>query len=237
MAAHRATSAEVELLSLRDILGPLDEDAVQELRAIAWVENYPSEKIIFEKGDLGGALYGIVEGRVGIKSFSEAGREIFLNIQEAGEIFGEIAVLDGKARTASAVTLAPSSLLRISRQEFLAFVESRPLVCMRLMGLLCERLRWTSALIETTIFLDIPRRLVNRLLVLAASYGTRTPDGTRIDIRLSQDELADMLGVTRESVNKGLRRLQQLRAISYCDGHIVLTDLAKLDRILHDTRH
>ncbi len=236
MASRRATSAEVDALAASEFLGPLGRVELHELRTVAWVGDYPGNWTIFEKGDDGDALYGIVSGRIGIKSFSEEGREIFLNIQEAGEIFGEIAVLDGKERTASAVTLVPTRLLRVGRQDFLEFLQTRPLLCMRLMELLCQRLRWTSEIIESTIFLDIPRRLTKRLLVLGTSHGILTEHGTRIDIRLSQDELADMLGVTRESVNKGLRRLQQLGAIAYHDGHIVLTNLPGLEGLLHETR-
>jgi CRP-like cAMP-binding protein len=162
--------------------------------------------------------------RVGITTTSEGGKEIFLNIPDAGEVFGEIALLDGKNRTAGAVAMEPSEILRIRRSDFLPFLERNPKLCIRLMTVLCERIRWTSDIIEDTIFLDIPHRLAKRLRTLMIQYGTPTESGTRIDLLLSQESLGQMLGATRESINKGIRSLEAAGIIVHDKGYIVVRD-------------
>jgi CRP-like cAMP-binding protein len=121
--------------------------------------------------------------------------------------------------------MQPTELLKIGRGEFLPFLERHPRLCIRLMAVLCERLRWTSDIIEDTIFLDIPRRLAKRLLTLAERHGESADGGVKIRIKLSQEALAQMLGATRESVNKGVKALQECGAISYESGYMVVQDL------------
>lgn len=146
-----------------------------------------------------------------------------------GEVFGEIALLDGRERTAGAVALDPAELLRIDQADFLPFLERNPKLSIRLMRVLCERIRWTSDIIEDTIFLDIPHRLAKRLLTLVKQYGKPTRNGITIDIKLSQESLGQMLGVTRESVNKGIRTLEAQGIIAHEHGIINVTDIASLE--------
>ena len=155
---------------------------------------------------------------------SPDGQEIFLNILEAGDILGEIAMLDGRRRTAGASVMQPADLLRINRTEFMPFLERHPKLCIRLMGLLCQRLRWTSEIIESTIFLDIPRRLAKRLLSLIDEYGRPDNGAVKLDIKLYQEDLADMLGATRESVSKAVGALEEKGAIAYKRGAITILD-------------
>ena len=130
---------------------------------LAHHRKFAADEVVFEKGDAGDSLYSIVEGRIGITTTSEDGKEIVLNILDAGDVFGEIALLDGKERTAGAVAMSPAILLRVDRTQFLPFLERHPQLCIAMMTVLCERLRWTSNIIEDTIFLDIPHRLAKRL--------------------------------------------------------------------------
>ena len=221
-----------QLLAQNELLSQLDAAEMDELLTLAVTERFTEGDVIFHKGDPGEDLFAILSGRVGINTFSAEGKEIFLNILDPGTVFGEIALLDGKERTAGAVAMQESNLLRIRRTEFLPFLERHPKLCIRLMSVLCERLRWTSDIIEDTIFLDIPRRLAKRLLTLADRHGESFEGGYLIHIRLSQEELGHMLGATRESVNKGLKSLQKLGAISYDDGRIVIRDLERLESLV-----
>ncbi len=207
-----------EALSRNEVLGLLGPDDLQEVLGFARRVALAKGDTVFHKGDPGDALYAVLSGRVGISSSSGLGKEVFLNIMEPGEVFGEIALLDGGARTAQAMVMEPAVLLRIDRSRFLPFLERRPTLCLRLMKLLCDRLRWTSDMIESVIFLDIPRRLAKRILVLADEHGREAADGVQVDVGLSQEDLANMLGATRESVNKVLRVFQQQGFIAYSRG-------------------
>jgi CRP-like cAMP-binding protein len=225
-------SLDLQILSKSQLLSRLEPPEVKELLSLAVIEQFAAHSVIFNKGDPGDRFYAILEGQVGISTVSQEGKEIFLNILDQGEVFGEIAVLDDKDRTASAVAMEPTLLLKIGRAEFLPFLESHPRLCIRLMAVLCDRLRWTSGIIEDTIFLDIPRRLAKRLLTLAQRHGEAVDSGTRLPIKLSQEDLGHMLGATRESVNKGIRWLQKIDAISYLDGYIIVKDMTLLESLI-----
>jgi CRP-like cAMP-binding protein len=157
---------------------------------------------IFGKGDPGDCLYGILSGRVRIYSTSPEGSEIMLNVLEPGELVGEIALLDGSTRTAGAAAMEHTDLLRIHRDHFLPYVKANPDLILGMLSLICQRLRWTSSMIEDTAFLAFPARLAKRLLVLAEHY--RRPQEHDITVPLSQHDLGSMVGAGREAINKQL---------------------------------
>ncbi len=210
------------------LLGVLTEEEVAELLLLGRVEHYPAETAVFAKGDPGDRMFAIVRGQIGITTSSEDGKLMLLNILDAGDVLGEIALIDGKERTAGATALRNSVLFRVNRSDFIPFLERHPALCIRMMGVLVERLRWVSDNIEDAVFHDVPRRLARRLLLLADAYGQKTRSGVRIQQPMSQESLASMLGVTREIVNKSLNALRKSNAITYTKGFIVLTDLDRL---------
>ncbi len=226
-----ADSVGRSILAHNYLLGPLAPSAPDQFLQFAAIQAFATDDVIFNKGDLGESFYAILSGRVGISTISEDGREILLNILDPGQVFGEIALLDGKERTASAIAMQTTKLLTVGRKDFMPFLAQHPKLCIRLMTVLCERLRWTSDIIEDTMFLDIPHRLAKRLMTLAEDYGTSTSFGLKLDIRLSQEDLGHMLGATRESINKGLKALQLRGAILYHQGHLVISDLHALRQI------
>jgi CRP-like cAMP-binding protein len=227
-----------DILSSNQLLSRLDRDEMEELLSLAAIEEFRTNDVILHKGDPGDRLYAILSGRVGINTVSREGKELFLNILDPGEVFGEIAVLDGKERTAGAKAIRPTKLISIGRSEFLQFLERHPKLSLRLIEVLCERLRWTSDIIENTIFLQIPRRLAKRLVTLVERLGRPVDPGNdkagiRIDMKLSQEDLGNMLGVTRESINKGLRSLQQSGVLSHEAGYIIVHDLEALKDLIN----
>ncbi len=223
--------ASAEALSRNEVLGLLDKPDLDEVLRFARRVAFDRGQTVFHKGDPGDALYAILAGRVGINASSGLGKQVFLNIMEAGEVFGEIALLDGGVRTAQAVAMEPAILLRIDRKRFLPLLEARPKLCLKLMELLCGRLRWTSDIIESIIFLDIPHRLAKRLLILAAEHGRDTGQDLQVEIGLSQEDLANMLGATRESVNKVLRAFQQQGLIAYGRGQLRILNRQALQEV------
>lgn len=217
------------------LLSELDPRQMSELVALGRTVKIPANVGVFQKGEPGDCLYAILKGQIGVHTSSASGKFVLLNILDPGDVLGEIALVDGKPRTASASALRPSVLFRLDRPEFLAFLERHPPLCIRMMMVLCERLRWVSENIEDAIFHDVPRRLARRLLLLADTYGQPGAAGSiRITQPISQESLASMLGVTREMVNKTLRALQKTGAVSYNKGFIVLNNRVLLREMAGD---
>lgn len=222
---------DVSLLRRNRLFGILDQTEIETVLGFARLRKFNVDQRIFSKGDPGDCLYAILRGKVAVHTESEDAKVMFLNILSAGDVFGEIAMLDGGDRTATVSAQEPCELLRIDRRDFIPFLETRPDLCIRLMSVLCERIRWTSRIIEDTVFLSLTRRLAKRLISLSQSYGRRTADGIRIGTYISQEDLANMLGVSREIVNKTLKSFQSAGAIAYRNGYMIVKDEEFLERV------
>ena len=120
---RRSTAGVTAALSKNRLFGQLEPEMLDELIALSRVQRYAAKDVVFLKGDPGDSLYAIVSGRIGITTTSVGGKEIFLNILGPGEVFGEIALLDGKERTAGAMALDPAELMRVDQADFLPFLE------------------------------------------------------------------------------------------------------------------
>lgn len=162
----------------------------------------PKGSTIFEKGDDGVGLIGVVSGSVKISVTSADGRDIVLNIIRPGEVFGEIALLDGRARTANATAMSDCELIVIERREFIPFLRSEPDVTLKLMEILCSRLRKTSEQVQDVTFLNLSARLAKTLLRLTANAGPSMPTQK---LAITQREISQIVGRSRESTNKRLR--------------------------------
>lgn len=157
---------------------------------------------IASKGDPGTSLFAVISGTVKISVSSPDGRNAILNLIGPGEIFGEVAVLDGQSRTADAIANTNCELFIIDRRDFIPFVRSQPELAMKFIELLCARLRWTSDQVEQVILQDLPGRLASALLRLTERH--KSGQGGRT-IAVTQQEISEMVGMTRESINKQLR--------------------------------
>ena len=216
-----------EICSLHPFLAALTEKEVGELLAHAHVRHCPAGSILFRKDDPGDGLYGVLRGRIVVTVESVGGKELILNMFGAGEFFGEIALLDGKGRTATATAREASELLFLGRRVFLPFLRQHHEAAVRIIALLCERLRRTTNLVEDSAFLSVSTRLAKQLAALA--HGSPTSEAT---VRLSQEELAHTLGVSREMVSRQLTVWREAGVIEVGRGRIVLRDPAALDRIV-----
>lgn len=147
-----------------------------------------------------------------------------------GEVFGEVALLDGKPRSADAIAITACELLVIDRRDFIPFLEARPALCIRLLGVLCERLRRTSEQVQDLLFLDVRIRLAKALLHLAAMQSDGG-GGRDISIEISQRELGNLVGSSRESINKQMREWQTAGLLRVRGGRLVISDLAELRRL------
>lgn len=221
-----------ELLRRHFLLSQFEESDLDKLVEFSSVRRFANRQTIFQKGDPGDGMYGILSGWVKISTFSEDGREITLNLLDRGELFGEIAMLDGKERTADSTAMAPSELLFIDRRDFIPFLEGHPRLYTRMLMTLCERIRWTSGLIEDALFLGLNERLAKKILALANAFGERTVDGIRIDRRLSQQEFGNLAGSSRESINKLLKLWEQEGLIRLDHGHVVVLRPEDLEALI-----
>jgi CRP-like cAMP-binding protein len=214
------------------LLGELSRNEIDALLVYARVEHYPAGREIFAKGSPGHSMMAVLRGSVRIGSASPEGKEIVFNIINAGEIFGEIAVLDGQDRTADAVAMTDCELLVLSRRDLLPFLANHADICMKLLVVLCQRLRQTSEQVEDVLFRHLESRIAKALLHLAHSTGRKEARGVSIDLHLSQRELANHAGGSRESVNKHLQTLQKAGLIDLGKGSIVIRDVGAIERMV-----
>jgi CRP/FNR family transcriptional regulator, cyclic AMP receptor protein len=213
------------------LLRHLSRDELRRLAATTTLANHARGETIFQKGDPGGSMMAVIRGRVKICSHSLEGRELVLNIIDRGGIFGEITLLDGEARTADAIALEETDLLVLERARFQPFLRENPDLALRLLAVVCKRLRETSAQLEDATFLETPSRLARCLLRLSKGFGKTVEDGTVLDIKLPQQQLGAYIGVSRESVNKQLAEWQRDGLIAVAAGVITLRDLRALEEI------
>jgi CRP-like cAMP-binding protein len=185
---------------------------------------YRKGEMVFLRGDLGRDLYLVESGTVKICLTTEDGKEITLALLGPGEFFGELALLDGEPRSSDAVAMDAGACLLLERNEFLQFVEERPRVAHRVMEVLSRRLRDNNQLVQDAAFFDIAARLARVILRLAESVGQRDADGVTIARRLTQNDLAGMIGTTRESVNKWLAFYERQGLVERRGGLIRVLD-------------
>jgi CRP/FNR family transcriptional regulator, cyclic AMP receptor protein len=219
-----------QLLAKHFLISTMPKQALDDLVAFSTVARFEPHEDIVRKGDPGDSLYGILSGRVRIYSTSPEGSEITLNVQQPGELFGEIGLLDGSMRTASAAAMEHVDLLRIHRDHFLPYVRAHPDLLLAMLSLLCQRLRWTSSIIEDTAFLGFPARLAKRLLLLAEHY--HRSEGRDIIVPLAQHDLASMVGAGREAINKQLALWRAAGIVDTARGTITIRDCEALRALI-----
>lgn len=167
-------------------------------------------------------MMAVLKGSVRISTSSSDGKEVILNTIYAGEVFGEIALLDGRPRSAAATAAENCELFVIERRHFLPFLLSNQDAVLRMLAVLCDRLRQTSDALGDMVMLDMPGRLSRLLVRLAAEHGSQTPGGIRIDFKLSQRDIGTRVASSRESVNKQLQAWRDAGLVSLDQGYITL---------------
>ena len=190
-------------------------------------------EVVVHKGDPGGSLFIIAEGQVRVVLPSDSGEEALLAVFDEGDFFGELSLIDGQPRSATVVTSAPTEMLVLHRDDFLNFLRTSPEVGIDMLRVLARRLRETDEFVEDAVFLDVAGRLAKKLLELANKYGREIAAGTAIDMRLTQQELATMVGATRESVNKHLRSYRSRGILDVSQQRIVIKKPEELKRRIY----
>ena len=209
-------------LQASPLFAAMETAELDEILGFATERRVRRGQMIFQRGDNGSSMMAVLRGRVRISSVSGDGKEVTLNVISPGEIFGEIALLDGEPRSADATAIEETQLLVVERRQFLPFLRRNEGLFLRLLAVLCRRLRRTSMALEDIALFDLPVRLGRVLLKLAEDYGRPGADGTRIDLKLSQRDLSNLVASSRESVNKQLRLWREQGLVDLEDGFVVL---------------
>jgi CRP/FNR family cyclic AMP-dependent transcriptional regulator len=220
----------LSLLAAHPIFGALRDEDLRRLSAITASTVLKRGHVIFKKGDAGNSLYAIRSGSVKIAVPGADGREAMFNILGDGELFGEVALLDGQPRTADAVAITDCELVTLRRGDFLQLLHREPKVAIKIIELLCARLRAAGEHFEDILFLNTAERLAKTLLRLPYKA---LPSNTR-RVTITQQEISQMIGLSRESTNKQLRIWEGRRWLKIVRGGVVLLDL---DAITNAARH
>jgi len=197
-------------------------EELDEVLRFAVDRRVPRGQMIVQKGDEGSSMMAVLRGRVRISVVSAEGREVMLNVINPGEVFGEIALLDGNPRSADATAIEPTDLLVIERKHLLPYLRTNEDLYPRLLAVLCARLRQTSSALEDLALFALPVRLARVLLNLARDYGRTVSGGTRIEFKLSQRDLSTLVGASRESVNKQLGQWKDAGVLGMDGGSLVV---------------
>jgi CRP/FNR family transcriptional regulator, cyclic AMP receptor protein len=210
------------VLAQHEFFRGLDADILRQLGGRAHLRSYAAGQTIFRKGDPGLGLLAVLSGIVRISAPSQDGGELVLNQIGPNQVFGEIALLDGGPRTADAVASAETLLLTLDRRDFLVLLERHPSIAVKLLAILCQRLRRTSEQVEDIQFAEPHLRLAKALLRIGALQGAC--EGT-FRVEVTQQELGRNVGLSRESTNKVLKAWESDGRIVIEKGACTLRDL------------
>jgi CRP-like cAMP-binding protein len=219
----------VSFLKRVTLFSQLEPRELEKLAQITAIKRLRARETLARKGDPGSQAYVIMKGRLRISSAGAEGKETVLRIMDPGEVVGEIALLDGQPRSASMSALEPTELLVIQRRDLIPFLERHPKTAIKLLATLTGLVRNLSNQLEDRVFLGLPSRLAKKLLALADNYGKDTAAGILIDMRIPQAALGEMVGTSRESVNKQLQTWRKQGLIRTDKLYITILDRDALE--------
>jgi CRP/FNR family cyclic AMP-dependent transcriptional regulator len=217
---------EMALLQQIPLFADMPQDQLQSLTGALERRIYRKGQIILHQGDPGDSLFVVVSGRVRIYTLSSEGHELSVWICDEGDFFGEMALLTGEPRSAYAQAMQHTDVLILNRQAFRSFLLANPLAAIHTIEALSQRLRRTTESAEGLVSLSVAQRIARKLLELMERYGVQQEDGVLIDLHLSQEAIATLVGTSRESANRALGTLR--------DEGIVQVDRARIRVIRPD---
>ncbi len=218
----------VAALRRTTLFGGLAERALTEIAARTVQRRYRKGNVIFVQGEAGERCFVIASGTVKISAYNADGREAVLAVLGAGDILGELALFEQSPRSADAAALEDAELLSLDAGSLNEAIHSHPEIAVALLSVLGMRLRQTNEAFQDIAFFDVPGRVARRLADLADAHGVDAAEGTLIDIALSQESLAQMVGATRESVNKALALLKRRGLVARTGKRYIVSVVRKL---------
>lgn len=223
------------LLARASLFASLAENDLEAIANASTTRSLRNREELFHKGDEGSQIYIVASGKLKVISTSHDGDDVMFCVLDEGEVIGEVGLLAERERTATVVAMTACELIVIDRRDFQSLLRSRPEVAVELLTVVARRLARVSEFVEDTHFLNLPVRLAKKLRDFARTHGTEQTDaeapGLLIDVRLSQEEWGDLVGTTRESVNKQFRTWVAEEIISLEKGRVVIRNREEIDRL------
>ena len=220
------TRDKLSLLRSHPLFRDLPSAVIEHLGSYMKTRRVARGTAIFAKGDPGTGLMGVLAGSVKVSVASAEGKDIVLNVFREGEVFGEIALLDGRPRTADAAAMSDCELIVIERRDFVPFLSGHPDVMLKFIEILCSRLRHTSEQVQDITFLNLPTRLAKTLLQLTGAG--EEGSAAKRKAAITQREISQMIGMSRESTNKQLRAWEKRGWIKLERGGVAILAPDKL---------
>ena len=221
---------EEEVVRRAPLFTALDEAAAVSLRASMDAVKIAKGSILFKEGDDGEHLYVIVDGKLKLGTSSGDGRENLLSILGPGEMFGELSLFDPGPRTSTATAVTDAKLLSLSHEKVIPWLRQNPEVSLQLLTRLSQRLRRTNEAVGDLVFSDVPGRVAKALIDLGDRFGKTTPDGLLVNHDLTQEELAQLVGASRETVNKALADFAGRGWLKLDGRSVLIVDLDRLSK-------
>jgi len=212
------------------LFASLDQEGAQALMESLTEQIVVKGEILFHEGEFGDHLFLILEGKVKLGHASTDGRESLMAVLGPGEMFGELSLFDPGLRAATATALTQARVFRLGNTQLMPWLAGRPEVAAALLQALARRLRRTNEAMADLVFSDVPGRVAKALMELGEKFGTLIPGGLLVTHDMTQEELAQLVGASRETVNKALADFAQRGWISLESRQVLILDVERLGK-------
>jgi len=212
------------------LFSALDDEAASSLSESMASEKLSKGKVLFREGQEGDRLYVVVQGKIKLGTTSGDGRENLLGIFGPGQMFGELSLFDPKPRTATATAVTDSRLVSLAYDAVIGLVTSHPQTSLEVLRRLAQRLRESNEIVSDLVFDDVPGRVAKQIMNLGERFGTLKDDGLHVNHDLTQEELAHLVGASRETVNKSLADFAARGWVKLQPRGVLVTDVERLTK-------
>jgi len=217
-----------DVLRQTALFSGLDDDAAESLRSSLAETGLRRGEILFREGDAGDRLYVVIDGKIKLGRSSPDGRENLLAVLGPGQMFGELSLFDPGPRSATATAVTDVAMVSLGHEELGRWLTAHPDVARGLLNQLAARLRRTNDVVADLVFSDVPGRVAKALLDLSSRFGRQADDGVHVHHDLTQEELAQLVGASRETVNKALADFANRGWLRLEPRSVVLVDVERL---------
>jgi CRP/FNR family cyclic AMP-dependent transcriptional regulator len=225
-----ATKSEEDAVRRAPLFTALDESSASSLRASMSGVKLNRGQTLFKEGDAGDRLFVVVDGKLKLGTTSKDGRFNLLSILGPGDMFGELSLFDPGPRTATATAIVDSKLLALANDQVIGWVKEHPQVSLQLLGRLAQRLRKANDVLSDLVFADVPGRVAKAIIELGERFGIYKDDGLHVNHELTQEELAQLVGASRETVNKALADFATRGWIKLEPRAVIVLDKHRLEK-------
>ena len=219
-----------DVLKKAPLFARLDDEAALALFSAMGTIRLNKGEVLFREGDAEDRLYIVVSGKIKLGRSGSAGRENLLAVLGPGQMFGELSVFDPGPRSSTATAVTPSEVRTLEHDELMAWLTGHPEVAQGLLGQMAARLRRANDVVADLVFSDVPGRVAKQLLELAKRFGDRADDGVHVHHDLTQEELAQLVGASRETVNKALADFAARGWIRLEPRSVTILDVERVQR-------